>query len=97
MSKSTSQSSSLVLIKKLNEIGLQRRGHHPAYFILRWRATLAMTLAKKGCEVALTRAFVVRQQQRGQLGIVERDGDPGPLLDVNAGREQIPWNPFVCA
>ena len=43
-----------------------------------------MTLAKKGCEVALTRAFVVRQQQRGQRGIVERDGDPGPLLDMNA-------------
>ena len=79
---STPQSSSL--IKKLSEIGLQRRGHHPAYFILRWRATLAMTLAKKGSEVALTRAFVVRQQQRGQRGIVERDGDPGPLLDMNA-------------
>ena len=79
---STSQSSSL--IKKLSDLGLQRRGHHPAYFILRWRATLAMALAKKGCEVALTRAYVVRQQQRGQLGIVERDGDPGPLLDVNA-------------
>ena len=43
-----------------------------------------MTLAKKGCEVALQRAFVVRQQQRGQRGIVDRDGDPGPLLDVNA-------------
>ena len=62
----------------------QRRGHYPAYFILRWRATLAMTLAKKGCEVALTRAFVVRQQQRGQRGVVERDGDPGPLLDMHA-------------
>ena len=79
---STSQSSSR--IKKLSEIGQQRRGHHAAYFVLRWRATLAMALAKKGCEVALTRAFVVRQQQRGQRGIVERDGDPGPLLDVNA-------------
>ena len=28
--------------------------------------------------------IVVRQQQRGHPGIVERDGDPGPLLDVNA-------------
>ena len=28
--------------------------------------------------------FMVRQQQRGQRGIVDRDGDPGPLLDVNA-------------
>ena len=79
---STSQSSSL--IKQLSEIGLQRRGHHPAYFILRWRATLAMMLAKKGCEVALTRAFVVRQQQRGRRGLVERDEDPGPLMDMNA-------------
>ena len=79
---STSQSYSLIL--KLSEIGQQRRGHHAAYFVLRWRATHAMALAKKGCEVALTRAFVVRQQQRGQRGIVERDGDPGPLLDVNA-------------
>ena len=79
---STSQSSSL--IKKLSEIGQQRRGHHAAYFVLRRRATLAMALAKKGCEVALTRAYLVRQQQRDQQGIVERDGDSGPLLDVNA-------------
>ena len=43
-----------------------------------------MTLAKKGCEVALIRAFVVRQQQRGQRGIVERDEDPGPMLGVDA-------------
>ena len=64
-------------MKKLSEIGQQRRGHHALYFV-RWRATLAMTLAKKGCDI------VVRQQQRGQRGIVERDGDPGPLLDVNA-------------
>ena len=34
--------------------------------------------------MALTRAFVVRQQQRGQRGVVERDGDPGPLLDMHA-------------
>ena len=79
---STSQCNSL--LKKLSEIGLQRRGHHKAYFIRRWRATLAMTLAKKGCEVALIRAFVVRQQQRGQRGIVERDEDPGPMLGVDA-------------
>ena len=55
-----STSHSCSLIKKLSEIGQQRRGHHAAYFVLRWRATLAMTLAKKGCEVALQRAFVVR-------------------------------------
>ena len=71
-------------MKKLSEIGQQRRGHHAPYFVLRWRATLAMTLAKKGCEVALQRAYVVRQQHRGQRGVAERDGDPGPLLDVNA-------------
>ena len=74
----------LTLKKKLSEIGLQRRGHHKAYFIRRWRATLAMTLAKKGCEVALIRAFVVRQQQRGQRGMVEGDEDPGPMLGVDA-------------
>ena len=64
---STSQCSTL--LKKLSEIAHQRRGHHKAYFILRWRATLAMVLAKKGSEVALLRAFKVRQAQRvGILG-----------------------------
>ena len=50
-----------------------------------------MTLAKKGCEVALQRAYVVRQQQRGHPGIVERDGDPGPLLDANADAVNHAW------
>ena len=37
---STSQCSTL--LKRLSEIAHQRKGHHKAYFILRWRATLAM-------------------------------------------------------
>ena len=79
---STSQCSTL--LKKLSEIAHQRRGHHKAYFILRWRATLAMVLAKKGSEVALLRAFKVRQAQRGHSGIVEADEDSGPMLDAAA-------------
>ena len=79
---STSQCSTL--LKKLSEIAHQRRGHHKAYFILRWRATLAMVLAKKGSEVALLRAFKVRQAQRGHSGIVEADEDSGPMLDADA-------------
>ena len=79
---STSQCSKL--LKKLSEIAHQRKGHHKAYFILRWRATLAMTLARKGCEVALQRAYVVRQCQRGNRGVVEADEDSGPLLDMAA-------------
>ena len=69
---------------KLSEIAHQRRGHNKAYFILRWRATLAMVLAKKGSEVALLRAFKVRQAQRGHSGIAEADEDSGPMLDADA-------------
>ena len=79
---STSQLHSL--LKKLSEIGMQRRGHDKAYFVRRWKATLAMTLAQKGCEVALNRAYVVRQQQRGQHGIIDMDEDSGPMLNVDA-------------
>ena len=79
---STSQCSTL--LKKLSEIAHQRRGHHKAYFIRRWRATIAMTLAKKGSEVALQRAYKVRQAQRGNSGIVEADEDLGPMLDADA-------------
>ena len=43
-----------------------------------------MTLAQKGCEVALNRAYVVRQQQRGQHGIIDMDEDSGPMLNVDA-------------
>ena len=79
---STSQCSTL--LKRLSEIAHQRKGHHKAYFILRWRATLAMTLAKKGAEVALQRAYKVRQEQRRRHGVVEADEDSGPLLDMDA-------------
>jgi len=80
---STSQCSKL--LKKLSEIAHERRGHHKAYFILRWRATLAMTLAKKGCEVALQRAYKVRHEQRGgNRGVAEADEDSGSLLNVDA-------------
>ena len=40
--------------------------------------------AKKGSEVALLRAFKVRQAQRGHSGIVEADEDSGPMLDADA-------------
>ena len=35
-------------------------------------------------EVALLRAFKVRQAQRGHSGIVEADEDSGPMLDADA-------------
>ena len=43
-----------------------------------------MTLAKKGAEVALQRAYKVRQEQRRRHGVVEADEDSGPLLDMDA-------------
>ena len=43
-----------------------------------------MTLAKKGVEVALLRAYKVREKQRGNRGIAEADEDSGPLLDMDA-------------
>ena len=43
-----------------------------------------MTLAKKGCEVALQRAYKVRHQQRGNRGVEEADEDSGSLLNVDA-------------
>ena len=43
-----------------------------------------MTLAKNGAEVALQRAYKVRQEQRRRHGSVEADEDSGPLLDMDA-------------
>ena len=44
-----------------------------------------MALAKKGCEVALQRAYKVRHQQRGNRGVEEADEeDLGSLLNVDA-------------
>ena len=41
-------------------------------------------LIQNRCEVALNRAYVVRQQQRGQHGIIDMDEDSGPMLNVDA-------------
>ena len=44
-----------------------------------------MTLAKKGCEVALLRVYKVRHEQRGgNRGVAEADEDSGSLLNVDA-------------
>ena len=76
---STSQCSKL--LKKLSEIALQRRGHNKAYFVRRWKSRIALALAKRGCEVALARTYVVGGRQRGLRGVREAEMDDGPLLD----------------
>ena len=43
-----------------------------------------MTLAKKGAEVALQKAYKVRQGQGRRHRVVEPDEDSGPLIDMDA-------------
>ena len=43
-----------------------------------------MKIAKKGCEVALQRAYAVQEDQRNRGGVVAADEDSGPMLDMAA-------------
>ena len=73
------------LIKKLSEIAHARRGHDKAYFRARWLGDIAMTLAKRGAQVALDRAYAVGVEQRvGQVVEQQEDEDDGPLGGMHA-------------
>jgi len=48
------------LLKNLSDFAHQRRGHHKAYFVKRWRTQMAATLIKRGAEVALRRAYSLK-------------------------------------
>ena len=49
-------------LKKLSEIAHVRRGHNAKYFVAQWRTRVAMTLAKRGAQVAIRRSHAVQQQ-----------------------------------
>ena len=73
------------ILKKLSESAAQRRNHNKEYFVMRWKTNIAMTIAKRGAQVALWRAHAVGVEQR--LGLHESDtngDDGGAMGDADA-------------
>ena len=68
------------ILKKLSECAAQRRNHNKEYFVKRWKATIAMTIAKRGAQVAIRRAFAVGVEQRLGLRGVDINGDDGGAM-----------------
>ena len=65
------------LIKKLSEKAHERRGHDKATFRRYWTAEIAMCLAKRGAQVALSRAFALSAER--EVGLQVAHHDHGPL------------------
>ena len=65
------------VIKKLSECAVQRRGHEKEYFERRWMVDIAMTIAKRGAQVAMRRAYAISVEQRFGFGAVDIEGDDG--------------------
>ena len=53
-----------------------RRGHNKAYYVKRWITEIAMTIAKRGAEVALDRLYTVAGER--MVGL-EADKDMGAM------------------
>ena len=54
-----------LFLNKLSEIAHIRRGHNKTYFAARWRTRVAMTLARRGAQVAIRRSHQVGWQGDG--------------------------------
>ena len=70
------------LIKQLSEIAHERRGHDKETFRRYWTAEIAMYLAKRGAQVALSRAHALSAER--EVGLQVAHHDHGPLGDVDA-------------
>jgi len=68
------------VLKRLSECAVQRRGHDPGYFERRWKVDLAMTIAKRGAQAAMRRAYAIGVEQRYGFGAVDIEGDDGAPL-----------------
>ena len=67
-------------LNKLSEIAHTRRGHNPKYFAALWKTRVAMTLAKRGAQVAIRRSHDVRSRHGGQaIDFTDAVMGPGPL------------------
>ena len=64
------------LIKKLSEEAHRRRGHDKASFRLKWTVQLAMTIAKRGAQSALSRIHSIARERH--IGFVP-GATEGPL------------------
>ena len=64
------------LIKKLSEEAHRRRGHDKASFRLKWTVQLAMTIAKRGAQTAVSRIHSIARKRR--IGFV-LGATEGPL------------------
>jgi hypothetical protein len=70
------------LIKKLSEIAHERRGHDKETFRRYWTAEIAMCLAKRGAQVALSRAHALSAER--EVGLQAAHHYHGPLGGVDA-------------
>ena len=69
------------LIKKISDIAYERRGHDKRYFRHRWTVDIAMTLAKRGAQVAIRRSH--KLSENVSVDQVLAYG-AGPLGDASA-------------
>ena len=75
------------VLKRLSECAVQRRSHDRDYFERRWKTDIAMTIAKRGAQTALRRAYtyeVAVEQRVGWGGVDTAEDDGGPLGSVGA-------------
>ena len=66
-------------LNKLSEIAHTRRGHNKTYFAARWRTRIAMTLARRGAQVAIRRSHHVSWQGDEGDDDAEQVNGFGPL------------------
>ena len=67
-------------LNKLSEIAHTRRGHNKKYFAARWRTRVAMTLARRGAQVAIRRTHALqRERTDGFEEAADEIGGYGPL------------------
>lgn len=77
-------------LKKLSEIAHSRRGHNSKYFAALWKTRVAMTLAKRGAQVAIRRSHAVRSRIGGHaIDPTDEVIGPGPLGSFGTEPPQV--------
>ena len=67
-------------LKKLSEIAHTRRGHNEKRFVAKWRTRIAMTLAKRGAQVAIRRSHAIQCSSNSSYTGWDSPGDDdGPM------------------
>ena len=66
-------------LKKLSEIAHTRRGHNEQRFMAKWRTRIAMTLAKRGAQVAIRRSHAIQCSCTSPRAGWEVEVEDGPM------------------